>query len=134
MKKSILQFKNPILTKVEYRINDNFNEEKKIRLKIDLATSVNKGDGEAIVEILLKVFDEKILEEVPFFIEIGMRGKFEWEDSSDNDQIDKLLETNGPAILISYVRPYISSLTSGSGFAPLILPLLNLSDNKVEYK
>ncbi|MDK0920051.1 protein-export chaperone SecB [Clostridium perfringens] len=134
MKKSKLQFRNPILTKVEYKINDSFNKEGEIKLKIDLATSINKGDGEAIVEVLLKVFDKEKLNEVPFFIEIGMKGKFEWADNSDNALIDKLLETNGPAILISYIRPYISNLTSGSGFLPLVLPLFDLSENKVKYK
>ena len=134
MKKSRLQFKNPILTKVKYEINNAFQEEKKIKLKIDLSTSINKGEEKAIVEVILKVFNKEMLEKVPFYIEIGMKGEFFWDPNSDMSLIEKLLETNGPAILISYIRPYISNLTSGSGFVPLVLPLFDLSDNKVEYK
>ncbi|MDM0558399.1 protein-export chaperone SecB [Clostridium perfringens] len=134
MKKSQLQFRNPILTKIEYKINNEFNGDNEIKLNIDLATVIKKNDDKAIVEVLLKIFDKNDFEKIPFFIEIGMKGDFSWEKNSDENFIDKLLETNGPAILISYIRPYVSSLTSGSGFAPLVLPLFNLSDNKVEYR
>ena len=53
-----------------------------------------------------------------------LEGIFNWKA----DEIDDiLLEVNAPAVLIAYIRPIISQLTSFSGYPPLILPLINFT-------
>ena len=134
MKKSILKFKNPILKEIEYKINEKFVENDRISLDINLETKISKGEESAIVEVCLKIFDDSDNIEVPFSMKIVMFGEFSWDNDADKSVINKLLETNAPAIIISYIRPYVSTVTVGSGFAPLILPVFDLSSNKVEYK
>lgn len=134
MKKSILKFNNPILKELKYKINNDFSSNDNISLDIKLETKINKNENEAIVEVSLMIFDNEMTTDIPFTMRIVMYGKFSWDKNSDEELINKLLETNAPAIIISYIRPYVSTVTVGSGFAPLILPVFDLSSNKVEYK
>ncbi|WP_051196021.1 protein-export chaperone SecB [Clostridium paraputrificum] len=135
MKNSVLQFANPTLTELKYKVNKNFNSEGPIKLKIRLETRVNKcnENNSAIVEVRLKVFSKKEFEEAPFYIHVSMQGEFRWENDIDNKVLEKLLKSNAPSIILSYLRPYVSTLTTGSGFDPLILPLLDLTENEVIY-
>ncbi|HII4458269.1 protein-export chaperone SecB [Clostridium perfringens] len=133
MKKSVLKFNNPILKELKYKINNEFSSNDNISLDIKLETKISKSEENAIVEVTLLIFDKEVASEVPFKMKIVMYGEFSWDENSDKELISKLLETNAPAIIISYIRPYVSSMTVGSGFAPLILPVLDLSHNKVNY-
>lgn len=40
------------------------------------------------------------------------------------------LRANGPAILLSYIRPYITNITVRDGFPPLILPVMDFTENE----
>lgn len=78
----------------------------------------------------MKVFDNSSMVNVPFYIDISMEGEFFWDGGFNDKDIDTLLKSNGPAILLSYIRPYISSITVGAGFPPLILPLIDFTENE----
>jgi len=41
----------------------------------------------------------------------------------------QLLQTDGAAILLSYLRPTVSLMTASSGFPAMTLPFLNFSEN-----
>jgi len=58
---------------------------------------------------------------------------FEWSDDIEEKTVRSLLEINAPVALLSYMRPYISGITSGSGYPPLVIPLLNFKANEVIY-
>lgn len=129
MKKSRLQFKNPKLLKLNYELNDNFKNDGYVNLDVSSRTSIKKGKNNAFVLLSLKVFDDS-MENIPFYINISMEGEFFWDDGLKN--IDQLLKSNGPAILLSYIRPYITNITVGAGFPPLILPLINFTENECD--
>ncbi|MGL5086413.1 MAG: protein-export chaperone SecB, partial [Clostridium sp.] len=128
MKSSILQFRNPILTKINYKVNNDFQTEEAIRLKINLETRINKNndDNKALVQVKLKIFDKKEKSSFPFYMTVIMTGEFTWDEGIDPKLLDTLLKSNAPSIILSYIRPYVSTLTTGSAFEPLILPLLDL--------
>ena len=128
------QFKNPKLLKLNYKLNNNFKNDGYVNLDITSRTSIKKGDDKAFVLLELKVFENNNKGNVPFYIEVGMEGEFFWDNGfKDKDiDIDKLLKSNGPAILLSYIRPYISSITVGAGFPPLILPLIDFTENECD--
>jgi preprotein translocase subunit SecB len=88
-------------------------------------------DTGAKVIFTLKIFDQEKLSEVPFFMQVSMKGFFRWDESMDEEIYKKLLRTNAPAILLSYIRPFVSQLTSASGYPPLILPLIDFSSNEI---
>lgn len=47
----------------------------------------------------------------------------------DEELVKLLLKQNAPAILLSDIRPYVTTLTTGSGYPPLVLPLMNFVEN-----
>lgn len=125
----------PKLKKLEYEFNNEYEKKDSIKFKIQTETKILKKADNAIVSLKLQVFDKNIYElnEVPFYICIVMFSEFEWDDNVDEKIIPTLLESNAPAAILSYIRPFISNLTTGSGYPPLIIPLLNFKENKVEY-
>ncbi len=125
----------PKLKKLEYEFNNEYEKKDSIKFKIQTETKILKKADNAIVSLKLQVFDKNIYElnEVPFYICIVMFSEFEWDDNVDEKIIPTLLESNAPAVILSYIRPFISNLTTGSGYPPLIIPLLNFKENKVEY-
>lgn len=130
MKNSRLQFKNPKLLKLNYELNNSFKNDGYVNLDATSRTSIKKGNNIAFVLLELKVFDNNSMSNVPFYIDISMEGEFFWDGGFSDKDIDKLLKSNGPAILLSYIRPYISSITVGAGFPPLILPLIDFTENE----
>lgn len=125
----------PKLKKLEYEFNDECEKQESFKLKIQTETKILKKANSALVSLKLQIFDkvEYELNEVPFYISIIMFSEFEWDESVDERAIPSLLENNAPAVILSYIRPFISNLTVGSGYPPLIIPLLNFKENKVEY-
>lgn len=132
---SKFKVKMPKLKKLEYEFNNAYENFDTIKLKVQTETKILKKINSAIVSLKLKVFDKNKYElgEVPFYICINMFSEFEWDDSIEEKTVTSLLEGNAPAVILSYMRPFISSLTTGSGYPPLIVPLLNFRENKVEY-
>lgn len=57
MKNSRLQFKNPKLLKLNYKLNNNFKNDGYVNLDITSRTSIKKGDDKAFVLLELKVFE-----------------------------------------------------------------------------
>lgn len=50
-------------------------------------------------------------------------GVFKIKDNLENYK--KILKNKGSSILISFIRPYIVSLTTAAGMQPVILPILD---------
>lgn len=133
---SKFRIKMPKLKKLEYEFNNEYEKpDDSVKLKIQTETKILKKNNSAIVSLKLQVFDKHKYElnEAPFYVYIIMFSEFEWDDDFDEKTVSSLLESNAPAVLLSYMRPFISSLTIGSGYSPLIIPLLNFKENKVEY-
>ena len=61
-----------------------------------------------------------------------MSGEFKWSENVDEKTLDILLNSNAPAILLSYIRPYISTITSGAGYPALILPLIDFTKDDIK--
>jgi len=133
---SRFQISQPQLLEVTYIINEDFNNSDNadnIKLEANSVTRVEMltDDTGAKVIFTLKIFDQEKLSEVPFFMQVSMKGFFRWDESMDEEIYKKLLRTNAPAILLSYIRPFVSQLTSASGYPPLILPLIDFSSNEI---
>lgn len=58
-------------------------------------------------------------------IKVSLVAHFEYE-SAQQDDLDKYIAYNAPAIIFPYMRAYISSLTGLSGISPIILPTLKM--------
>lgn len=136
MEYSRFQISQPQLLEVTYIINEDFNNSDNadnIKLEANSVTTVEMltDDTGAKVIFTLKIFDQEKLSEVPFFMQISMQGFFRWDESMEEEIYKKLLSTNAPAILLSYIRPFVSQLTSAFGYPPLILPLIDFTSNEI---
>ncbi len=101
---------------------------KNIDLKLSGNTEIHKfEENKAKVIFSFSVFKKEPIESVPFKIEIIIEGIFTWNEEISLDMVDQLLNTNAPAILISYIRSIVTQLTVLSGFPALVLPLLNFT-------
>ena len=64
----------------------------------------------------------------PFYIEAEETADFRWEEGAFEDaQVQRLLEQNGTALLISYLRPIIATITAASPYPSYNLPYLDLT-------
>jgi len=134
VKKSRFQIKNPRLLKLCFDVNEDFNKDKFLGLDIDSKTTVKRAEKAATVRLELNIFNEEEKKEAPFSIDIIMEADFKWDESVNGEELEYLLNSNAPAVLLSYIRPYISNVTVGAGFPPLVLPLMDFRENKSVYQ
>lgn len=74
--------------------------------------------------------EEELNEENVHFI-VESIGEFEFDSDISAEDLSKYFLTNSTAIMFPYIRSYITTLTSNSGFGkPIILPTMNLTSLK----
>ena len=136
MEFSRFQISLPQLLEVTYIVNEDFknsNNSDNIKLEANSVTTVEMITDNTGAKVIfsLKIFDQEKLSEVPFFMRVSMQGFFRWAENMEEELYKKLLRTNAPAILLSYMRPFVSQLTSASGYPPLIFPLIDFTSNDI---
>lgn len=127
MKESNFQFKSPILKKLNYQLNDNFDINK--FEKVELNFHANVIGRKSIKQAVLKLCGEigKQNENSPFYIELEMEAYFKWNDDIPEEVLEKLLQKNGSALLLSYMRPIVAFITSQSGIASYNIPYIDFT-------
>ena len=71
--------------------------------------------------------EEELNEDNVHFI-VESIGEFEFDSDISAEDLSKYFLTNSTAIMFPYIRSYITTLTSNSGFGkPIILPTMNLT-------
>ncbi|AEV29442.1 preprotein translocase subunit SecB [Sphaerochaeta pleomorpha str. Grapes] len=135
MTKSGFQLINHRLVDVKYHVNKAYKPKtENISLDIGYQTLINreKDANKALVTFIFTIFkDEKDTSKYPFKIETTHEGEFEWPEDTPDDRVNSLLKINAPAIMLSYDRSIISMITTYSGMAPLIIPLINFKADPV---
>ncbi len=86
---------------------------------------ISRKNKQFHINIDLKIFDT----ENDFNLKMLCVGIFEY-DTEDEQLLLNFLSVNGPAIVFPYIRSFVSSFTSLSGFDTITLPTLNLSSHK----
>ena len=125
MKESFFQLKEQNITNVEFIKNNLCNEHNfKLEFKHNIKVT-NINEREAVVSLEFSVFNKKLTEKIPFYINIKIEGIFIWKEINDEDLLNSLLYENAPAVLLSFIRSMISQITAYSGYPTLIIPLLN---------
>ncbi len=129
MNESKFQLREQRITKIKYNSNKNFDFDEPLSIDYDIKISQNSlEDGFGIVTLDVGIFNKKNFDEVPFVIEITIEGEFDWNSSIDGEELKMLLNVNAPAVLFSYLRPFISQITLFSGNPPLVLPLIDFTN------
>lgn len=131
MKQSSFQFANPILTKLQFQLNSNFQppESGEVEMETELNTKIPKelSSGSAVVTLRISIA-KKAGANSPFSLEAEMKSHFLWNpEELDAKQAEKLLSQNAPALLLGYLRPIIAETTQKANLPPYHLPFMDFT-------
>lgn len=125
----------PRVVKSCFLLNKNFKGDNEIFLDINHDINIydlKDKNKHAIVSMKLNIFKDYSDEKAPFSIDLEIEGVFAWDESIDGDknELNILLYENAPAILYSYLRPLITSMTMEANLTPLVIPTMNFRKDK----
>ena len=132
MKQSDLQFSDPRIEKIDFRICQEETIEDNLPISIEVETASNPCVKEAIVALTLIVGELNKDNEVstPFYFNGVIVADFKWNDEIKDP--DSMLKISGGTVLLSYIRPILANLTMQAGLKPLNLPFINFTSMELE--
>lgn len=68
------------------------------------------------------------------FAKIVLNADFEFKDITSLDEVPDYFYPNSLAIVFPYIRAFISTLTLQANVRPIVLPTMNLSSLKLEFR
>ena len=127
---SLFQFTNPILTDLEIHLNEGFNGENNDKVEIETNISVNifreENTNKATVSLTVEIGER--VDNAPFYIKTKEKADFKWDESLNDDMIEKLLNQNAPSLLLSYLRPIVAQVTNASKYGVYNIPFVNFTN------
>lgn len=127
MEKSKLQFSNPHIEKIDFRVNSDEVATNEMPISIEVAVNKNPEANEAIVKLNLIVGMQDAEKNIvtAIYFEGDIVAEFTWEEDVQNPE--KMLKVSGGTVLLSYIRPILANLTMQAGIKPLHLPFVNFA-------
>lgn len=127
MERSSLQFKNPQINKIDFRVNDYEPDTNNMPISIEVECKVSKEEKEAVVSLDLCVGELTKTNGIAtsFYFDGIISADFSWDDEIKNPE--KMLKISGGTVLLSYIRPILANLTMQAGMKPLNLPFINFT-------
>lgn len=128
MQQSKFQFINPYLKELCFDANMDFDvAQTKFEMQNSFNVKIKRSEYEnrANVELALEINYEK--EDAPFKLKIKVASDFKWEHI-ETERVDAMLKNNAPALLLSYMRPIVASITNSSNFPAYNLPFMNFRE------
>lgn len=121
--KSNLIFKGYTVDEVYFKINENFDNSKTVKIDFDIDDNIefDNESSQMSVELKLEVFKEMKKNNYPFSINVTLTGFF--KTNGDNIEV---FRPNAIAILYPYLRSIVSTYTANSNVSTLILPPINV--------
>ncbi len=128
MEQSNFQFDNPHLVELSFIENNEFqSNENELAMKNSFRVQIKRSSiaNCAVVALAVEISFED--GKGPFQLKIRLESNFKWK-KMEEDILEKMLKCNAPALLLSYMRPIISNITSASKFPTYNLPFVNFSE------
>ncbi len=127
MKNTSYQFSQPYIVNSIFRTNENFDAGAK--QSIEISTKPEKiikrsKDNPLLATVGLTITIGEESKKSPFYLKLTMCADFTWEDKSD-EEVNKFLSINAPALIVGYMRPIIALITSNSKFPTFNIPFIN---------
>lgn len=126
---ALFKFENFKIRKSCFEINQE-DEGQTISIKFFPKGIIYKKEQRFELELGVILEDEN----KNFKAEIIAVGTFTFDSKIQPDDLNKYFITNAPAIIFPYIRAYLSTLTTLSGYKPINLPTLNLANLGPELK
>ncbi|MDF8368324.1 hypothetical protein G9403_02265 [Weissella paramesenteroides] len=136
MKKSFFKFSNPDIFSFTILQNPDFDKTKQddtfksLELEPEIYRDPDSNTANVKITLTNKEFfkTKNNLElNVHSVIDISAVASFKWKDGLDDGLVNELLEKNAVSLLVSYLRPYISSVTSAGENGAYYLPFIDLT-------
>ena len=118
---------HPYLVELAFNSNENFEvvaDDIEIKNSANVNVKKNKDNNSASVELEFTISTGD--DNGPFVITAKVASDFIWDDSIDEETVDKLLNLNAPALLLGFLRPIIANVTNVSKFPVYNIPFINL--------
>ncbi|MGO4270352.1 hypothetical protein AB4Z22_10960 [Paenibacillus sp. TAF58] len=121
---SFLRFNDYYIEESIFRRNTNSKSKKmELKLNFEVKANISENKDRATIKITCFLFDENFNKgQAPFYIKCTIVGTFE---CSDDVNIENF-ELNAMAILLPYLRAFITTLTAQAGISPVKIPAINV--------
>lgn len=127
MQKSSFQFSNPHVEKIDLRINETPISSDNLPISMEIKSEIDSEKKESVTKLNIivgELDDNDALLNSIYFNGI-ISANFKWDENIKDPE--KLLRVNGGAVLLSYFRPILATLTMQAGVKPLNLPFVNFT-------
>lgn len=115
------RFKNYIITKTDITIDAYKEIYKDIKLDITKASENELGNNIYCIQFVINIYNEND----SLHVLLVIQGNFEYDSELTDEEKNIYFKHNAPAILMPYIRAYVSSITSLSGIPTIVLPTYN---------
>ena len=139
MAESEFKFHAPFLTGLDFVLNPSYQHKDGEACPISFFMQTNVGRNpdskEAQVVVTVRINQDNVGnrdEEAPFWLTVSYSSRFSWEDDLSDEMVENLLKINAPSLLLSYIRPLVSQVTSVSPCPTYNIPYLNLNKMQEE--
>ncbi len=131
---STFQFTNPVLTKMLFNLNNEFdskdNAQVSVRTRLSVNISKDSKNNEGLVNLHCEIGEQS--NKCPYWIEADEQAVFRWDSEMSEELSNDLLNQNAPALLLGYLRPIIAQVTSASRYGAYNIPFMNFTkENRV---
>lgn len=127
MDKSSFQFSKPVLLEFRYHVNENSSYIDGTEFEMKFGLNILRDSAQKQADVALRVEIGKESKELPFHIIAAMMSTFTWGELDNPAAIDAMLKQNATALLISYLRPVIASVTNWSRYPTFDLPFIDVT-------
>lgn len=112
------KFKNYIITKTDITIDAYKEIYKDIKLDITKASENELENNTYCIKFVINIYNEND----SLHVLLVIQGNFEYDPELTDEEKNIYFKHNAPAILMPYIRAYVSSITSLSGIPTIVLP------------
>lgn len=123
-----INLENYIVDYINYKINEDYrgeNDSLDIKISFDHSIEIDEILNKARIKIGCYIF--KDFKQAPFNLDLSITGYFKYDSECSIEEVEKLILINGIAILFPYLRAMITTITSNSGYLPIIIPTININ-------
>lgn len=118
--KATFQFRGYLINNVSFKVKSR-DLGTLLNLKIHPSAKLNREEGPSDVTLYVVINDDKENLEV----KLDITGTFGHSGDLELGELAKFISYNAPAIMLPYVRAYVTNLTALSGMQAVIMPTMN---------
>lgn len=113
-------FQRPQLTEISMKVNPEYDPQAEkipiVSLKSEITVKEARDVQNRRAVLRMTVDANKEQEKgIPFVLSITMAASFSWEEDVEEDVVESMIIKSAPSLVLSYIRPMITILTSEFG-------------------